>query len=80
MLIGQLDQFPQKIRDGNFDILLVRPRGTLFQVIASDFALRRVARVLQGAIVLVYALVDADIDWTVLRALVAARRRSRARS
>ena len=34
LLIGHLDQFPQKIRDGNFDILLVRPRGTLFQVIA----------------------------------------------
>ena len=70
MLIGQLDQFPQKIRDGNFDILLVRPRGTLFQVIASDFALRRMARVLQGAIVLVYALSTLTIHWTVLRALV----------
>ena len=70
MLIGQLDQFPQKIRDGNFDILLVRPRGTLFQVIASDFALRRIARVLQGSIVLVYALSTLTIHWTVLRGLV----------
>ena len=26
LLIGHLDQFPQKIRDGTFDILLVRPR------------------------------------------------------
>jgi ABC-2 type transport system permease protein len=70
MLIGQLDQFPQKIRDGTFDIVLVRPRGTLFQVIASDFALRRIARVLQGAIVLVYALSTLTIQWTVLRAIV----------
>jgi ABC-2 type transport system permease protein len=70
MVIGQLDQFPQKIRDGNFDLLLVRPRGTLFQVIASDFALRRVARVAQGAIVLVYALVTVTIHWTAWRALV----------
>lgn len=70
MVIGQLDQFPQKIREGNFDILLVRPRGTLFQVIASDFALRRVARVLQGAIVLVYALSTLTIHWTAPRTLV----------
>jgi ABC-2 type transport system permease protein len=70
MLIGQLDQFPQKIRDGNFDIVLVRPRGTLFQVIASDFALRRIARVVQGAIVLVYALSTLTIHWTALRVIV----------
>ena len=70
MVIGQLDQFPQKIRDGTFDILLVRPRGTLFQVIAGDFALRRVARVVQGSIVLVYALSTLSVDWTVPRVLV----------
>jgi ABC-2 type transport system permease protein len=70
LLIGHLDQFPQKIRDGNFDIVLVRPRGTLFQVIASDFALRRIARVLQGGIVLVYALSTLTVHWTVLRVLV----------
>jgi ABC-2 type transport system permease protein len=70
MAIGQLDQLPQKIRDGNFDILLIRPRGTLFQVIASDFAIRRLARVLQGAIVLVYALSALNIHWTVLRVVV----------
>ena len=64
LLIGHLDQFPQKIRDGNFDILLVRPRGTLLQVIASDFAVRRVARVFQGVIVLVYALSGLTIHWT----------------
>jgi len=70
LLIGHLDQFPQKIRDGTFDILLVRPRGTLFQVVASDFAVRRVAKALQGGIVLVYALSGLSIDWTPLRALV----------
>jgi ABC-2 type transport system permease protein len=70
MVIGQLDQFPQKIRDGTFDIVLVRPRGTLFQIVASDFALRRIARVLQGAIVLVYALSTLRVDWTAPRILV----------
>jgi ABC-2 type transport system permease protein len=66
--IGHLDQFPQQVRDGNFDILLVRPRGTLFQVISSDFALRRLGKAAQGGIVLVYALSSLHIDWTVGRA------------
>jgi ABC-2 type transport system permease protein len=64
LTIGHLDLFPQKIRDGNFDILLVRPRGTLFQVIASDFQLRRLGKAIQGALVLVYALGALSIDWT----------------
>src|SRR5947208_3321671 len=67
LAIGHLDLFPQKIRDGNFDILLVRPRSTLFQVIASDFQLRRLGKAVQGVLVLVYALAVLHIDWTVGR-------------
>jgi len=48
----------------------VRPRSTLFQVIASDFQIRRVGKLLQGLVVLVFALVALDIQWTPLRALV----------
>lgn len=70
MTIGHLDQFPQLIRDGNFDIVLVRPRGTLFQVVSSGFAVRRFARVLQGLIVLPYALSGLTIHWTILRVVV----------
>jgi ABC-2 type transport system permease protein len=69
MLIGHLDLFPQRVRDGSFDIVLVRPRGTLFQIVCSDFALRRFAKAVQGAIVLVYALSVVHIDWTPARAL-----------
>ena len=63
LLIGHLDQFPQKIRDGNFDILLVRPRGTLFQVIGSDFQLRRLGKAVQGVIVLVWVIGSLDVHW-----------------
>jgi ABC-2 type transport system permease protein len=70
LAIGHLDQFPQKVRDGNFDILLVRPRGTLYQVISSDFALRRFGKAIQGGLVLGYALGSLHIDWTVGRAVV----------
>jgi ABC-2 type transport system permease protein len=72
MMIGHLDQFPQKIRDGTFDIVLVRPRGSLFQIVASDFTPRRLARVVQGTIVLAYALTGLTIHWTVWRVVVLA--------
>jgi ABC-2 type transport system permease protein len=63
LLIGHLDQFPQKIRDGTFDILLVRPRGTLFQVVCSDFQLRRLGKAVQGLAVLGYAIAGLHIPW-----------------
>ena len=63
LLIGHLDQFPQKIRDGNFDILLVRPRSTLFQVIGSDFQLRRLGKAIQGLLVLGYVIGSLGIHW-----------------
>jgi ABC-2 type transport system permease protein len=72
LAIGHLDLFPQLIRDGNFDILLVRPRGTLLQVIARDFQLRRLGKAAQGSIVLVYALSSLHVDWTVARVAVLA--------
>ena len=72
LVIGHLDSFPALIRDGNFDLMLVRPRGTLFQVIAGDFQLRRLGRVAQGLLVLAFALSTLAIDWTPDRVLVLA--------
>jgi len=63
MVIGHLDLFPRMIREGTFDLVLVRPRGSLFQVIASDFALRRLGRAFQGVVVFAYALTGVDIAW-----------------
>ena len=42
--------------------------GSLFQVISSDFSLRRLGKLAQAAAVLVYALTAVEIDWTVGRA------------
>jgi ABC-2 type transport system permease protein len=70
LLIGHLDQFPQKIRDGNFDIMLVRPRGTLFQVLGSDFQMRRLGKAFQGIAVLAYALTVLHVHWTIARIAV----------
>ena len=70
LAIGHLDLFPRMIREGTFDVLLVRPRGTLLQVIASDFTPRRVGKLLQGFVVLGYALSGVSIDWTPGRAVM----------
>lgn len=64
LAVGHLDLLSQLIRDGNFDLVLVRPRGSLLQVIASDFRLRQVGRLLQSTTVLIYASVAVDVDWT----------------
>jgi ABC-2 type transport system permease protein len=64
LVIGHLDLLPRMIREGTFDLVLIRPRGTLFQVIASDFTVRRVGRTIQGVIVLAYAASGLDIAWS----------------
>jgi ABC-2 type transport system permease protein len=69
LAVGHLDLFPQMIREGTFDQILVRPLPSLFQLVASDFAIRRVGKTLQGVAVLVYALVALDVDWTAGRVL-----------
>jgi ABC-2 type transport system permease protein len=68
LVIGHLDLLPTMIRQGEFDLVLVRPLGSLLQVVASDFALRRLGKALQGTVVLVVALVLLDVDWTPSRA------------
>lgn len=68
LAIGHLDRLPQMIREGSFDQVLVRPLPSLLQVAASDFALRRLGKALQGLGVLVWALTAVDVDWTVGRA------------
>jgi ABC-2 type transport system permease protein len=70
LVIGHLDLLPQLIRTGNFDILLVRPRGTLFQIVASDFQVRRLGKAAQGGLVLVYALAALHVHWTAWRVVV----------
>ncbi|TXS69524.1 transporter [Streptomyces sp. sk2.1] len=68
LLLGSMDRLGRRVRDGTLDTLLVRPVPVLAQVAADRFALRRVGRILQGLMVLGYALVALDIEWTPLKA------------
>ncbi|PSL54650.1 ABC-2 type transport system permease protein [Saccharothrix carnea] len=64
MVAGQLDELPTYIRTGTFDVLLLRPLGTLAQMMASDLHLRKVGRIVAGLVVLAYALSRNDIAWS----------------
>lgn len=70
LAFGSVASLGGRVRDGSFDTLLVRPVPVLAQVAADRFALRRVGRALQGVVVLGWALVAVDVDWTVGRVLL----------
>ncbi len=72
MVIGHLDELSVLIRDGSFDVLLVRPRSTLFQVVTADFQLRRLGKAAQALLVLAYAVTQLDVDWSPTRVAVLA--------
>jgi len=61
------DAFPETIRLGSFDRVLIRPRSTFFQLLAADFSLRQAGRVLQGVWVLGFALWWLGEPWGVER-------------
>ncbi|WP_228447076.1 ABC transporter permease [Streptomyces paludis] len=70
LFLGSMNGLGRRVRDGTLDTLLVRPVPVLVQVAADRFALRRLGRILQGLLVLGYALLLVDIDWTVVRVLM----------
>lgn len=70
LAMGSMNRLGRRVRDGTLDTLLVRPAPVLAQVAADRFGLRRLGRVTQGLLVLGYALVVADIDWTPLKVLM----------
>ncbi len=61
------DSFSSLVREGNFDRILVRPRGTMIQVIGSKFEFTRFGRLIQSVIVLTWAVVNLPIDWNVTK-------------
>ncbi|WP_433265578.1 ABC transporter permease [Actinosynnema sp. CS-041913] len=70
LVAGQLNELPDYIRTGKFDVLLLRPLGTLPQIVVSDVRLRRLGRVAAGVVTLVFALTHNDIAWSPWTALL----------
>ena len=64
LAISQVESVGERIKLGNFDLLLIRPLGSLFQLAADDFALRRLGNVLQAAVVLTIAIMVSFIPFS----------------
>ena len=61
------DQFGNTIKAGDFDRLLLRPRSTVLQLLGQELTLRRVGRLLQGILILSYAIATLDVSWNIAR-------------
>jgi len=61
------DLFDGLIRQGEFDRLLLRPRGTAFQVAAQQWQPARIGRLAQAVIAFAWGASAADIHWTLPR-------------
>jgi ABC-2 type transport system permease protein len=59
--------FAETVKSGDFDRILLRPRSPVLQLLGQELTLRRVGRLVQGLIVLGYAIAAGDIAWTVAR-------------
>lgn len=58
---------PNMVRLGEFDRVLIRPVNLFVQVLSSQFTLKRLGRIGQGAIVLGWALLALNLTWTPLQ-------------
>lgn len=70
LFVGGIEQVGQRIRDGSLDSMLVRPVAPYVQVVADRFALRRIGRLSQTALVFVLGLATAGVHWDVGRVLM----------
>jgi viologen exporter family transport system permease protein len=72
LALGEIERIGDRIRTGQVDVWLVRPAGAFVQAASDNFALRRIGKPVQATIVLVCALTQLDVDWTVARVVVLA--------
>lgn len=67
--IGSVERIGEFVRTGRLDQMLTKPVPLLVQVCSDRFTLRRLGRITQASVVLVWAL--PIVDWTPTRVLVA---------
>jgi ABC-2 type transport system permease protein len=64
------DMFSRLVVSGDFDRLLVRPRGLALQVLGSSFELTRLGRLFVGGAILPFAVRNLGVVWTAAKAAV----------
>jgi len=72
LVTGSIERVGRRIRSGSLDAYLVRPVPAIIQTAADEFRLDRVGRVLQALTVLVIALTQLDVDWSVAKGIMLA--------
>jgi ABC-2 type transport system permease protein len=70
LLVGGVEYSARRIKDGSFDLLLIRPVSPLVHLLGDEFAFRRVGKIIQAAAILVVALAAVDITWTIGKVLM----------
>jgi ABC-2 type transport system permease protein len=70
LAVGNTEKLRVYVRSGLFDAVLLRPLSALGQLVAMDFAPRRVGRVVQGVAIYVVALIVAPVQWSLPVALL----------
>jgi ABC-2 type transport system permease protein len=64
LAVGNVEKLQVFVRSGLFDAVLLRPLSPLGQLVAMDFAPRRIGRVVQGIAIYVFALATAPVEWS----------------
>ncbi|HEX2383645.1 MAG TPA: ABC-2 family transporter protein [Acidimicrobiales bacterium] len=64
LFASEVELASRHIKAGTFDLFLLRPAGALLQLCATEFAPRRIGRLVQPLIVIVVVLGRVDISWT----------------
>jgi ABC-2 type transport system permease protein len=64
--------FGTLLKAGDVDRLLLRPRSPILQLLGHELTIRRVGRLAQGAVVLVYSLTSLDLAWSLPKLLLLA--------
>ena len=70
MFGGGLAVFPDLMREGSLDRILVRPRSVILQIIMPNMDLSRLGLLIQAAIVLCIAVPASGVVWTGKKVLV----------
>jgi viologen exporter family transport system permease protein len=65
-----LDLFGGMVKAGDFDRLLLRPRGAILQLMGQELTLRRIGRISQGLLVLAWGLYAAGVMLTPAKAML----------
>ena len=63
------DTFPNMVRSAEFDRVLVRPRGLIFQVLCQKVEFTRIGRLAQGVVTLCMGITLSGVEWTGTRCL-----------